>query len=45
MPGYLVPTNTVDQSTTVGGYNILQAVNAGAVLQVVQNRITTSQNT
>jgi hypothetical protein len=36
MPGYLVPTNTVDQSTTVGGYNILEAVNAGAVLQVVQ---------
>jgi hypothetical protein len=35
MPGYLVPTNTVDQSTTVGGYNILEAVNAGAVLQVV----------
>jgi hypothetical protein len=35
MPGYLVPTNTVDQSTTVGGYNILEAVNSGAVLQVV----------
>ena len=35
MPGYLVPTNTVDQSTTVGGYNILEAVNAGSILQVV----------
>lgn len=34
MPGYLVPTNTVDQSTTVGGYNIFEAVNSGAVLQV-----------
>ena len=45
MPGYLVPTNTVDQSTTIGGYNVLNAVNAGAVLQVVQNRITTIQTT
>jgi hypothetical protein len=35
MPGYLVPTNTVDQSTTVGGYNVFEAVNAGALLQVV----------
>jgi hypothetical protein len=34
MPGYLVPTNTVDQSTTVGGYNIFQAVNSGSILQV-----------
>jgi hypothetical protein len=33
MPGYLVPTNTVDQSTTIGGYNILQALNAGNVIQ------------
>lgn len=35
MPGYLVPTNTVDQSTTVGGYNVFEAVNSGAILQVV----------
>ncbi len=37
MPGYLVPTNTVDQSTTIGGYNVFEAVNAGAVLQVVSS--------
>lgn len=42
MPGYLVPTNTVDQSTTIGGYNVLNAVNAGSVLQVV-NFTTTTQ--
>jgi hypothetical protein len=36
MPGYLVPTNTVDQSTTVGGYNVFEAVNSGAILQVQQ---------
>jgi hypothetical protein len=35
MPGYLVPTNTVDQSTTIGGYNVFEAVNAGSILQVV----------
>jgi hypothetical protein len=34
MPGYLVPTNTVDQSTTIGGYNVFEAVNSGAILQV-----------
>ena len=45
MPGYLVPTNTVDQSTTVGGYNILSAVNAGAVLQVVNGTTTTQAST
>jgi hypothetical protein len=26
MPGYLVPTNTVDQSTTIGGYNVLNEI-------------------
>jgi hypothetical protein len=45
MPGYLVPTNTVDQSTTVGGYNILSAVNAGAVLQVVSETLTLNETT
>jgi hypothetical protein len=45
MPGYLVPTNTVDQSTTIGGYNILSAVDAGAVLQVVSFADNTSNST
>jgi hypothetical protein len=45
MPGYLVPTNTVDQSTTVGGYNVFNAVNAGTVLQVVNFTTTAVANT
>jgi hypothetical protein len=45
MPGYLVPTNTVDQSTTVGGYNILSAVNSGAILQVVSETLLLNEST
>ena len=45
MPGYLVPTNTVDQSTTVGGYNVLEAVNSGAVLQVVSETLLLNEST
>ena len=40
MPGYLVPTNTVDQSTTVGGYNILNEIKSTGLELVVPTSVT-----
>lgn len=40
MPGYLVPTNTVDQSTTVGGYNVLNEIKLLGMDIVVPTSVT-----
>jgi hypothetical protein len=40
MPGYLVPTNTVDQSTTVGGYNLVNEIKSVGLDIVVPTSIT-----